>query len=1518
MGTYGLPPAQGLYDPEREHDACGIGFIAHVKGIKSHGNVRDALTILENLNHRGGQGSEEDTGDGAGILLQIPDVFFKRVCGKELSLPEAGQYGVGMVFMPPHQETAEKCKSILESVVCEEGLGLIGWRKVPIEAKYLGKTARESMPWIMQFFVRKSEDLKVNIDFERKLYIVRRLAEKRIEYIAPEAHQYFYICSLSSQTIVYKGMLTATQLRSFYPDLSEKDLTSAIVLVHSRFSTNTFPTWSRAHPNRYLIHNGEINTLRGNINWMKARESSLMSTVFGESLQKVLPVINTEGSDSAMLDNCLELLYLSGRSLAQGIMMTIPEPWGTLTGEMDSDKRAFYEYHSCLMEPWDGPAAIAFTDGARVGAVLDRNGLRPARYYVTKEGRVILSSEVGALELPSHTIVEKGRLSPGKMLLVDTIAGEIVHDEKIKQQVAATAPYGEWIRNNLIPLKSLATVDIKRQEPLGLLERQKVFGYTTEDLRMNLLPMARDGEEPIGSMGMDTPLAVLSERPQSLFNYFKQLFAQVTNPPIDALREKIITSTVTSLGTEGNLLEAGPEGCRRIQLESPCLSNEDLEKLRNIKERGFSAITLSMLYPVAEGASGLEGSLKRLFSQAEGAIDEGQNLIILSDRGVSQSMAPIPSLLAISGLHHHLIRRKKRTRVSLIVESGEVREVHHFGLLLGYGCNAVNPYMAFETLRGLHDQKLLPAMGLKTAQRNYLKAIHAGIIKILSKMGISTMQSYIGAQIFEAVGLNKEVISKYFTGTASRIEGIGMEEIAREAAMKHEKAFNEAERGKGLEAGGFYKWRRDGEYHLYNPDTIFRLQRACRENDYQLYREYAWLIHEESQRVTTLRGMLEMKCNEEALPLEEVEPVERIVRRFKAGAMSYGSLSQEAHETIAIAMNRIGGKSNTGEGGEDPRRFQSDEKGNSSSSAIKQVASGRFGVTSEYLLHAREIQIKIAQGAKPGEGGQLPGKKVYPWIARVRYATPGIGLISPPPHHDIYSIEDLAQLIYDLRNANPRANISVKLVSEVGVGTVAAGVVKAGGNGVLISGYDGGTGASPRTSIQHAGLPWELGLAETHQTLLLNGLRDRIVLETDGKLMTGQDVAIAALLGAEEFGFATGIMVALGCLMMRVCHQDTCPVGIATQNPDLRRKFAGDPQHVVNFMQFIARDLREWMARMGFRTVDEMVGRMDKLQVKSTITNWKARNVDLSAMLYSPPLKGGKSLHSIKKQSGFSGYSLDQEILLKECMEAVQLQKKVKLSLPIKNTNRAVGTLLGSAVTAHHGGKGLPEDTIWLSFKGSAGQSFGAFVPAGITLELEGDANDFIGKGLSGGKIILRPPADSIFEASQNIIAGNVSFYGATSGEAYINGAAGERFCVRNSGVNAVVEAIGDHGCEYMTGGNVVILGAIGRNFAAGMSGGIAYVLDEKKTLEAKCNQELVAIEDLQQQEEERVKKMIERHYLYTGSKRAAQLLDQWNQLKLSLRRVIPVEYKRILKALDDRSEGNLNNVPMSSQKSIS
>jgi len=1541
MRPSGLPAPQGLYDPAREHDSCGVGFLCHLKGKPSHDIVQGALEMCHNMDHRGACGCDPATGDGAGLFLQLPHKFFASVAPEAgIKLPAAGQYAVGFVYLSPDENECRAAMDHYEEVVRSEGQTLLGWRDVPVRNAMLGKASGACEPRMKQAFIGRNPALTDDQDFERKLYVIRRLTSDAIRYRGLPGGEHFYHASLSARTIIYKGMLTTGQLADYFPDLSHPDMESAMALVHSRFSTNTFPSWPRAQPFRYMCHNGEINTMRGNVNWMHARQQLLDSGVLGPDLEKLLPIIRDDGSDSAMFDNCLEFLVLSGRSLPHAVMMMIPEPWENHR-HMTPSKQAFYEYHACLMEPWDGPASIAFCDGISIGAVLDRNGLRPSRYYVTEDDLVIMASEVGVLKVDHAKVVKKGRLEPGRMFLVDTSKGRIVDDAEVKEEIAAAAPYAEWLAN-----ERLFFNDLPEAEPApslagaGLRRQQRGFGFTFEDKRFILGPSAETGNQPLGAMGNDTPLAVLSDRPQLLYNYFRQLFAQVTNPAIDPIREELITASVTFAGSEADLLHAGPENCRMIRLESPIISNRDLARFRHLNLPGFKSATLPILFTpeledpglaagqlpghvdnphlsrtAAPHASGqaLREAMDHLCESADLAIRDGINLLILSDRGVDDRRAPIPALLAVAGLHHHLIRSGTRTRVSIILESGEPREVHHFAVLLGYGMDVVNPWLALDTLAEMAETGEIN-MPPGEAEHKYLKASIKGVIKTMSKMGISTVASYRGAQIFEAVGLNTEVIDRYFTWTASRVEGIRLREISQEVKMRHDKAFAApVDADDPLDPGGVYQWRFDGEGHLLSPKSIHLLQRATREGDYAVFREYSRQIDDQSERLFTLRGLMEFKTGDRrAIPLEEVEPVESIVRRFKTGAMSFGSISAETHEALAVAMNRLGGKSNTGEGGEDPARFTwTNERGDSKMSAIKQVASGRFGVTSHYLVNSREIQIKIAQGAKPGEGGELPGHKVLPHIARVRGTTPGVGLISPPPHHDIYSIEDLAELIHDLKNSNLDARINVKLVSEIGVGTIAAGVAKGKADVILISGHDGGTGASPRSSIQHAGCPWELGIAETNQTLLLNDLRSRVILETDGQIKTGRDVAVACLLGAEEFGFSTAPLVALGCLMMRVCHKNTCPVGIATQDPRLRAKFNGAVENVVNYMRFVAEEVREIMARLGFRTVDEMVGRSDCLEMRRAVAHWKARGLDFSKILYRPEVGPEVGTYCSRPQDHLLDRALDNTRLLELCRPAIERGEKVRAELPIVNTNRVVGTITGAEISRRHGARGLPDETIRLKFNGSAGQSFAAFCPKGMTFELEGDANDYIGKGLCGARLIVRPPKNShpSFVADQNILVGNVAFYGATSGEAFIAGVAGERFCVRNSGVHAVIEGIGDHGCEYMTGGSVTCLGRTGRNFAAGMSGGIAYVFDEAGDFETKLNPDMVNLYPLvecRDIEIETLRERIERHVALTRSAKGRKILDDWDDSVAKFFKVMPSDYERVLNALERARENGL------------
>jgi len=1492
---------KGLYRASTEHDACGVGFIVHQKGKKSHEIVQNAILILKNLEHRGACGAEPNTGDGAGILIQIPHAFLgKEFSALGVSLPPEGQYGIGCLFLSQNEEHAKLAQKMLEEITAREGQKFLGWRDVPIDASSLGNMAKEAMPSIKQFVIGLSEKGpglpgEVEEAFERRLFIIRKVFENEIKASNINDWEQFYIPSLSCRTLIYKGMLTTEQLDHFYPDLHDPTMVSALGLVHSRFSTNTFPNWELSHPFRFIAHNGEINTLRGNINWMRAREALFNSPLFGKELQKVLPVIREFGSDSAVFDNALEMLVMAGYSLPHAVMMMIPEAWsGNAT--MAQEKKDFYEYHACLMEPWDGPASIAFTDGKIMGAILDRNGLRPSRYYVTKDDYVIMASEVGVLNIPAENILLKGRLQPGKMFLVDMKLGRIVDDAEIKGALSKANPYGKWLKENLVKLEDLPeSPHAPEPDHVTVTKRQLLYGYTNEDLNLLMLPMAKNGEEAIGSMGTDTPLAVLSEKPQSLFNYFQQLFAQVTNPPLDAIREELVTSVDTTIGPEENLLIASEKSCHQIKLKNPILDNDELAKLKHLADNpshGFRTKILPILFQAKDGAAGLEAALENLFQQASRAIQEGCNILILSDRGLNESLAPIPSLLATSGLHHHLVREGTRTKTALVIESGEPREVHHFCLLIGYGAGAINPYLAFETLDDFIHEGVLDS-DHRSAVLKYIKAAKKGIVKVMSKMGISTIQSYRGAQIFEAIGLNKSIIDRYFTHTATRIEGIGIKEIVEETLSRHRKAFPHRRAGTPrLEEGGNYQWRREGETHLFNPQTISKLQYASQINSKEEYKNYAKLVNDQSRALCTFRGLFEFK-KRTPISINEVEPAKEIVKRFKTGAMSYGSISREAHETLAVAMNRIGGKSNTGEGGEDADRFKPLANGDSKNSKIKQVASGRFGVTSEYLVNAEEIQIKVAQGAKPGEGGQLPGHKVYPWIAKVRFSTPGVGLISPPPHHDIYSIEDLAQLIYDLKNANPRARISVKLVAEVGVGTVAAGVAKAHSDLVLISGYDGGTGASPQTSIKHAGIPWELGLAETQQVLVANKLRDRITVEVDGQMKTGRDVVIGALLGGEEFGFSTAPLVVMGCIMMRVCHLNTCPVGVATQDPELRKKFTGTPESVVNFFFLVAEEVRELMAELGFRTITEMIGHSEVLDMNKAIAHYKAKGLDFSAIFYRPNLGPEVATHCISAQDHGLEKAIDNE-LIKRSQKALEKAERVSFDYPIYNRNRTVGTMLGSELTRRYP-QGLPEDTIQIRFQGSAGQSFGAFVPKGITLTLEGDANDYTGKGLSGGKIIVLPPKKASFVPEENIIVGNVVLYGATAGEAYFRGIAGERFCVRNSGAKTVVEGVGDHGCEYMTGGLVVVLGKTGRNFAAGMSGGLALIHDPAGEFKQNCNLDMVELERLDEEDQLILKELLQNHYQYTGSTVAEKILKNFEKELLHFVKVYPKDYRKVM-----------------------
>ena len=1494
----GLPGAQGLYSPVFEHDACGIGFVAHIGGEKSHEIIRQGVQILINLTHRGACGCDPETGDGAGVQIQIPHAFFARECeALGFSLPAPGTYGCGITFLPVEPQQRLQVEGVIERIVREEGLEVLGWRDTPVNVDAIGRVARASQPYIQQLFIAGAPGMD-EWALERRLYVIRKRAESEVAESDIRDKAFFYIPSLSCRTIVYKGLLLAPQILDFYGDLADPESVSAICMVHQRFSTNTFPSWQLAHPYRYLCHNGEINTVRGNAAWMHARSPILESPVWGDDLKKLMPAVQPGGSDSAMLDNVVELLYLSGRSLPHVMALLIPEAWDA-DRTMNPDKRAFYEYHASLMEPWDGPAAVAFTDGKVVGATLDRNGLRPARYCVTTDNLLIMASESGVLPVRPEDILFKGRLQPGRMLLVDTEQGRIVPDEELKRTLWERQPYGKWIEEQQIRLDNLPAPRRWHTAELDtILQRQRCFGFTEEDAKHILIPMAERGEEPIGSMGIDTPLACLSDQPQPLFNYFKQQFAQVTNPPIDPIREELVMSLTSYLGTERNLLAETPEHAHTLKLEQPILTNHGLEKLRRVSWGDFLATTLQMTFRVDGGGKELERSLRGLCRRASRAIKDGYTVLILSDRGLDEDHAPIPSLLALSAVHHHLVREGTRTQVCLILESGEPREVMHFCLLIGYGASAVNPYLAIETLEQLETDGRLPAgLTFESALRNYKKAVNKGLLKVFSKMGISTLQSYRGAQIFEAIGLSQDLVDQFFSGTPTRLAGLDLDVLAEEARRRHEFAFTPPPgAGTDLELGGTYSWRAQGEYHLVNPTTISKLQQAVRAKSAPSYREYADHINQQNETLCTIRGLLAFRWSDSPIALSEVEPASAIVKRFATGAMSFGSISKEAHETLAVAMNRIGGRSNTGEGGEDEERFARDANGDWRRSAIKQVASARFGVTASYLVNGDEIQIKVAQGAKPGEGGQLPGHKVDEVIARVRHSTPGVGLISPPPHHDIYSIEDLAQLIFDLKNVNPSARISVKLVSEVGVGTVAAGVAKALADAILISGDSGGTGASPLTSLRHAGVPWELGLAEAQQVLVMNDLRSRIVLQTDGKLQTGRDVAVAALLGAEEFGFATMPLIAMGCVMMRKCHLNTCPVGIATQDPALRKKFTGTPEHVIEFFFFVAEELREIMARLGFRTVDQMIGRVDRLKIREGLDHWKASHLDISSLLYNPTTPGRVARRRVMAQEHGLQTALDHS-LIEQAADAIEHATPFECAMPIRNVHRAVGAMLSGEIARKHGSAGLPDDTIRFSFTGSAGQSFGAFLARGVTLTLEGDANDYTGKGLSGGRLVVFPSKGSTFVPEENMLVGNVALYGGTGGEAYFNGMAGERFAVRNSGVTSVVEGVGDHGCEYMTNGLVVVLGKTGKNFAAGMSGGIAYVIDETGEFRDRlCNRSIVDLESVvDPRDVDQLHRTIERHTALTGSVRGRWILSNWYGMLPRFVKVFPHDYKRVL-----------------------
>ncbi|KQZ69945.1 glutamate synthase [Nocardioides sp. Root151] len=1495
MPMHAFPPPQGLYDGTSEHDACGVAFVATLTGVASHDIVSKALTALRNLEHRGAAGAEPNSGDGAGILMQVPDAFLREVV--DFDLPVAGSYAVGTAFLPGDAENVAKTRQLIEQIAAEEGLAVLGWREVPTNDAPLGTTARDCMPAFVQLFVAGKGSRIAGMALERLAFCLRKRAERETDVYFP---------SLSSRTIAYKGMLTTDQLDQVFPDLVDERVASAVAVVHSRFSTNTFPSWPLSHPFRFIAHNGEINTVMGNRNWMRAREALLSSDLIPGDLERLYPIVTQGASDSASFDEVLELLHMGGRTLPHSVLMMIPEAWENHT-EMDDKRRSFYEFHSAMMEPWDGPACVVFTDGRQVGAVLDRNGLRPSRYWVTDDGLVVLASEVGVLDLDPATIVRKGRLQPGKMFLVDTDEHRIIEDEEIKSELAAEHPYDEWLHAGLIHLNDVPQREHIVHTHASVTRRQQIFGYTEEELRVLLTPMANTGAEPIGSMGTDTPIAALSEKPRLLFDYFAQLFAQVTNPPLDAIREELVTSLNGTIGPESNLLEPTPASCRQVVLPFPVIDNDDLAKIRHINRDGdmpgFITHVSRGLYEVEGGGAAMAARIDEICQEVSDAIADGARIIVLSDRHSTAELAPIPSLLLTGAVHHHLVREKTRTQVGLLIEAGDVRETHHVALLVGYGAAAVNPYLAMESVEDLAREGYYVKIEPQVAVKNLVKSLGKGVLKVMSKMGVSTVASYTGAQIFEAVGLSQSVVDKYFTGTTSKLGGIELDVIAEEVARRHATAYPRggiAPAHRELNIGGEYQWRREGEPHLFDPETVFRLQHATRAGRYDVFKQYTERVNEQSERLMTLRGLFKFKEGErEPISIDEVEPVSEIVKRFSTGAMSYGSISMEAHETLAIAMNRLGGKSNTGEGGEDPERLYDPER----RSSIKQVASGRFGVTSEYLTNSDDIQIKMAQGAKPGEGGQLPGHKVYPWVAKTRHSTPGVGLISPPPHHDIYSIEDLAQLIHDLKNANPAARVHVKLVAEMGVGTVAAGVSKAHADVVLISGHDGGTGASPLTSLKHAGGPWELGLAETQQTLLLNGLRDRIVVQTDGQLKTGRDVVIAALLGAEEFGFATAPLVVSGCIMMRVCHLDTCPVGVATQNPVLRERYSGKAEYVVNFFEYIAEEVREILAELGFRTLDEAVGHVESLDTEKAVNHWKAAGLDLSPVLHLPELPEGAARRNTTGQDHGLDKALDNE-LVRIAAPALENGEPVRAQVQVRNVNRTVGTILGHEVTKRYRGEGLPDGTIDITFTGSAGQSFGAFVPRGVTLRLEGDANDYVGKGLSGGRIVVRPDRNATFDASQQIIAGNTIGYGATSGEIFLRGQAGERFCVRNSGVSAVVEGVGDHGCEYMTGGKVVVLGQTGRNFAAGMSGGYAFVLDLD---EGRVNPELVELSEVKGKAADELKELVTKHLEETESSVAGDLLADWDSALSRFTQVMPSDFKRVLEAREEALEEGLD-----------
>ena len=1500
---------KGLYSPDQEHDACGVGVVADIKGRKSHRIVEEGLEVLINLGHRGAAGSDPETGDGAGVLIQMPHLLFQKESERlGFKLPDSGAYGVGMVFLPPQEMAAEKARSLVSRAIEDEGLEVLAWRDVPLDHSKLGRDAHSRCPLICQVFVGVGSSGLDPAQLERKLYVVRKVIEHSVKDsgLSEEELDYFYVCSLSCNTIVYKGLLMAHQISGFYLDLQRDDVVSAFALVHSRFSTNTLGHWRLAHPYRYLAHNGEINTLRGNLNWMHAREAMFESPLFGDDMAKVPPVMTPGDSDTASFDNALELLLMTGRELDHAMLMMIPEAW-VQHETMPQEKKDFYEYHSALMEPWDGPAMIVSSDGRNICALLDRNGLRPFRYLVTTGDKLVMASETGVLEVPPAEVRFKGRLQPGRMFMVSLEQGRIIGDEELKHGLSSRQPYGEWLKDNKVALETLPPADLVPEVPQDeLVKQQQAFGYSVEELRMLTAPMAESGYEAVGSMGNDAPLAVLSDQNQMLFNYFKQLFAQVTNPPLDAIREELVTSLDAFIGSEQNLFDERPEHCRQLKLHSPIIDNNDLARIKALELPGLCSRTLPALF---DPEKGLKAALDEMREAASKAVEDGCSILVLSDRGVGNGHAPIPSLLATGAVHHHLIREGTRTRVGLVVETGEAREVHHFALLIGYGAGAINPYLALETVQSMSEAGLFNGHKPDYACKNFIKANEKGVLKVMSKMGISTVQSYRGAQIFEAVGLEQGLIDEYFSWTPSRVGGIGLDAIERETLQRHAAAYDAVAvaANQALSLGGFYQWRRGGEHHQWNPDTIAMLQHAARTNDIGIYQKFARLVNDQSRRIATLRGLLDFRRDREPVPIDEVEPACEIVKRFATGAASLGSISKEAHETMAIAMNRIGARSNTGEGGEDYRRYALDDNGDNRSSAIKQVASGRFGVTANYLINSTDLQIKMAQGSKPGEGGQLPGHKVDEYIGWVRRTTPGVELISPPPHHDIYSIEDLAQLIHDLKNINPDARIHVKLVAEVGVGTVAAGVAKGHGDVVLISGHDGGTGASPESSIRHAGLPWELGIAETQQVLVANGLRSRIAVQTDGQLKTGRDAVIAALLGAEEFGFATAALVVSGCIMLRKCHLNTCSVGIATQDPELRSRFAGRPEHLVNYFHFIAEEMREIMAELGFRSVEEMVGRADALDTRDAIEHWKAQGIDLSRMLhYQEANSPEETLYCSEGQDHGLERALDHK-LISMSEPAIKNKAPVEISLPISNANRTVGAMLSGKIAKAYGEDGLPPQTVRINFKGSAGQSFGAFLAPGVALNLEGDTNDYMGKGMSGGLVVVKPHPDSTFAPEENIIIGNVAMYGATGGRAFINGVAGERFCVRNSGVQAVVEAVGDHGCEYMTGGVVVVLGATGRNFAAGMSGGIAFVYDPDGDFHIRFNDGLADLEEVTQRDDIiTLKGLIEEHLTHTGSQPAARILAEWDSALPKFKKIMPRDYRRVLEERKRRRQEDL------------